>query len=558
MWTLLGLAVVEGFITAVSPCVLPVLPVVFAAGSTGGWRRSVAIVAGLCGVFGAATLVGQAVLSAIGLPDDALMDAGIAVLLVLAIGLLVDPIGRLLERPFSRLAVQPRVGASTRSGLVLGAGLGLVYAPCAGPVLTAVVVARGNHRLSWDAVALTAAYVLGAAVPLLALSLFSERLAATWSVVRQHAAAARRVAGAVVGAMAILIATGMLSSLQTSLPGYASSIEGSLSAPTACRLDTIGNGGSLRACELRMEKAELSGLPNLGAAPAFAKVTKWLNTPGGRPVPLSSLRGHVVLVDFWTYSCINCRRSLPHVEAWYREYHKYGFDVIGVHTPEFPFEYQVGNVESAIGPLGVTYPIAVDDAYGTWDAYHNNSWPSEYLVDQNGDIRHEVDYEGDYATTEQDIRLLLEARGATNLPPPTDVPNTLSATPLTEESYLGWYRLNNDADGYLYQNVPFVYSLPSSLPADELGFGGTWSLDKFDAVADAHAVLELSYQAHDVYLVLGGTGTVRVAVDGHATAVLHVHGYPNLYTVLASPAYSTGTVTLDVSRGVRAYDFTFG
>ena len=147
-----------------------------------------------------------------------------------------------------------------------------------------------------------------------------------------------------------------------------------------------------------------------------------------------------MLVDFWTYSCINCRRSLPHVEAWYRAYHKDGLVVVGVHTPEFAFEHVESNVAAAAKSLGVTYPIALDNNYGTWDAYNNQYWPAEYLIDQNGDVRHTSFGEGDYATTESDIRALLMAGGATHLPAPTDVPNTEPTQATTPESYLGYQR----------------------------------------------------------------------------------------------------------------------
>ncbi len=558
MWALLGVAFVLGLVTAISPCVLPVLPVIFAAGTISSWRRNVAIVAGLACFFGGSTLLGHEVLTALGLPQDALNTAGIVLLLALAVGLIFEPVGRLLERPFSRFAVAPKVGASTRSGFLLGAGLGLVYVPCAGPVLAAISTASGNHRISWTAVAVTAAYVLGIAIPLLCIALASERLASTWSFVRTHARQVRQASGVLIGVMAILIATGVATDLATVVPGYDTTLQGDLVGPGVAKQLAGLSGEGVDKFLNADQGAAAASLPDLGRAPNFTNVTAWLNTPGGAPISLASLRGKVVLVDFWTYSCINCRRSLPHVEAWYHEYHRFGLDVIGVHTPEFPFEYVVSNVVTAAKSLGVTYPIDVDDGYGTWDAYHNNSWPSEYLIDQNGEVRHAVAYEGDYSTMEADIRALLEADGATNLPPPTDVPNrTPDSDQITQESYLGWYRLNN-ADNEVYPNKLTTYFLPSPLPGDLLAFGGQWTDDKYDAVAGAHAVLQLSYEADDVYLVLGGTGTVRVKVDGRPTEVLHVHGYPDLYTLLSGSSLTSGLLTLDVSKGVRAFDFTFG
>ncbi len=182
-----------------------------------------------------------------------------------------------------------------------------------------------------------------------------------------------------------------------------------------------------------------------GKAPNFTGITAWLNTPGDSPLSLSSLKGKVVLVDFWTYSCINCQRSLPHVEAWYNVYHRYGFEVVGVSTPEFAFEHVVSNVASAAKKLGVDYPIAVDDNYGTWNAYMNEYWPAEYLIDQQGAYQARGVREGSYAGTETAIRALLEAGGATDLPPATEVANrTPTETRLSPETYVGYSRLQDE------------------------------------------------------------------------------------------------------------------
>jgi thiol-disulfide isomerase/thioredoxin len=298
-----------------------------------------------------------------------------------------------------------------------------------------------------------------------------------------------------------------------------------------------------------------------GLAPNFSDITAWLNTPGGKPLTLRDFRGKVVLVDFWTYSCINCQRSLPHVEAWYKEYKADGFVVVGVHTPEFAFEHVVSNVVSATKKLGVGYPVAVDDNYSTWDAYNNQYWPAEYLIDQQGVIRHEEFGEGDYSGTETAIRALLEAGGVTDLPAATDVPNLTPSGPLSPETYVGYERLQDEAfaaDPALVIDVPTRYQLPSQLPLGTLGFGGTWTVNSEEATAGSGAQLKLGFEAADVYLVLGGTGTVRVSVDGRLSGTVDVSGVPGLYTLVGKPAEEEGTLVLTFSAGVEAYDFTFG
>jgi cytochrome c biogenesis protein CcdA/thiol-disulfide isomerase/thioredoxin len=547
-----------GLITGISPCIIPVLPVIAAGGSVGGSRwRPVAIIGGLVASFSVFVLVGASLLSALGLPDDFLHDLAIAMLFVLAAGLVVPQIGALLERPFARVGGRPASGSA--NGFVLGLSLGLVFVPCAGPVLTTVDAAAGNHRVGFTVVLLTVAFALGVAVPLLALAYLSRRATATFGVLRAHMPVVRRVAGVVVALVAVAIICNVTTALR-GIPGYSTTLQH--------RIDrAAGVTGQLHALKgehgkdyAAAQTPAAGALPALGRAPTFAGITEWLNTPGGRPLTLSSLRGKVVLVDFWTYSCINCQRELPHVEAWYREYHRYGLEVVGVHTPEFPFEYVASNVEAAVGRLGVRFPVAVDDHYKTWDAYNNTYWPAEYLIDQNGEIRHTAFGEGQYATTEGDIRLLLEARGARSLPPPTEVPNRAPTRPVTTETYLGYVRF----DGERYLGSPVLesraatYHLASDLSTGEVSFGGTWTQEAWEITAGKGAQIELSYMADDVYLVLGGKGRVSVSVNGVHMKTVQVSGLPDLYTMVSSSTYHTGLLTLSASPGVKAYDFTFG
>ena len=396
---------------------------------------------------------------------------------------MVPPLGGLIERPFARLGARGTAGGSG-NGFVLGASLALVFVPCAGPVLATISAVAADHRIGVTSVLLTLAYALGVAVPLLVLALVARRTTTGWKALRTHMPAVRRVAGVVVGLTALAIVLNLTTSL-TAVPGYASALEDHIeSAPSvAGQLRTLqGEHGHNAATR---QTAAAGALPDLGRAPAFAGITRWLNTPGGKPLTLAALRGKVVLVDFWTYSCINCQRELPHVEAWYREYRRYGLVVVGVHTPEFPFEYLVSNVKAAVGRLGVRYPVAIDDGYRTWEAYDNEYWPAEYLIDQNGNIRHTAFGEGGYGTTEQDIRLLLAAGGAHRLPPATDVPNRTPTQELTTETYLGSVRF----DGQRYIGSPVVqgraarYHLVSDVPPDEVSFGGQWTQNDWEVTA---------------------------------------------------------------------------
>ena len=266
-----------------------------------------------------------------------------------------------------------------------------MFVPCAGPVLAAITVVGATHRFGLSAFVLTAAFAVGAAVPLLVFALLGQRLTGRMAKIRTRAAAIRRVVGAVLVATALVLAFNLTDGLQQAVPGYTDALQNHIEANPSAKQALSGltgnnTDGTLSSCN--------EGSPTLqecGTAPPFRSITKWLNTPGGRPLTVAGLRGRVVLVDFWTYSCINCQRSLPHVEAWNKAYAADGLTVVGVHTPEFAFEHVPSNVAAAARQLGVDYPIAIDDNYGTWDAYENEYWPAEYLIDAAGHIRH-VDF----------------------------------------------------------------------------------------------------------------------------------------------------------------------
>jgi hypothetical protein len=263
-----------------------------------------------------------------------------------------------------------------------------------------------------------------------------------------------------------------------------------------------------------------------------------------------------VLVDFWTYSCINCLRTLPHLEAWDMRYRKAGLAIVGVHTPEFAFEHEISNVRSAARRLGVRYPIAIDNGYRTWDAYANNVWPAEYLIDRNGRIREIKQGEGDYDGTERTIQALLGE------PPGAQLASVADRTPMhltmTPESYLGWERLERYAGSQLFPDREALYRFPSSLPRDALAYAGLWRVGRQRIEAGARARLRLRFDAENVYLVLGGHGHLQVLVDGKRVRTIRVGGLSRLYTLLRYPAEREGLLELRFTRGISAYAFTFG
>jgi cytochrome c biogenesis protein CcdA/thiol-disulfide isomerase/thioredoxin len=521
-------------------------------------RRPFAVVGGLVLSFSLATLAGTWLLGALGLPYGLLRWIGIVAVGLLGVGLLVPQVGDLFERPFARVTSGHEVREG--GGFVLGASLGLVFVPCAGPVLATITAVGGSHRVGWSAVLLTAAFAIGVAVPLLAFAIAGRYLGTHMRSVRSRAAAARKVIGAVLLATAVVLALGVTDGVQRVVPGYTNALQQRIEGNPTVTRDLRQVQGEATVGALSDCTPASPGLQRCGPAPAFARISRWLQTPGDRPLTVAGLRGRVVLVDFWTYSCINCQRALPHVEAWNAAYAAAGLTIVGVHTPEFAFEHDVGNITRAAARLGVRYPIAVDNSYATWDAYQNSYWPAEYLVDATGTVRH-VDFgEGQYAQTESFIRQLLRAaRPGVVLPPRTDVPDTTPLRQTTPESYLGYHY--READLYEESVTPdamTAYRMPVDLPQDTFAFGGRWDIGSEGAVAGTDATLSLHYQAQDVYLVLGGTGTVTVSVDGVPTRTVQVAGEPRLYRLVGPGAFGRGTLTLGVPPGVEAYDFTFG
>ncbi|MFY9782583.1 MAG: cytochrome c biogenesis protein DipZ [Acidimicrobiales bacterium] len=553
-----------GLIAGISPCVLPVLPVVFVAGATAkspsSWRRALSIVLGLIISFSILILAGTEIVSLFHLPEDFLRDVGIALLIVVGIGLLIPALGQFLERPFARFVV--RQPSLSRGGFIIGLALGLVFVPCAGPVLSTIIVLGAKEQVSFMTVFVTLSFSVGAAVPLLIVALAGGALVERARSLRQKGSLLRQIGGVVLIVMAIAISTNVFNSLQTDVPGYTNALQKHVEGSSKIRKElqalsnNKGSDGSLGSCT--------PGDPNLqmcGSAPNFTDVTAWLNTPGDKPLSIKSLRGKVVLVDFWTYSCINCERTLPHVEAWYNRYKNDGFVVVGVHTPEFAFEHVVSNVKTESKALGVDYPIAVDNNYGTWDAYNNEYWPADYLIDANGVIRHDEFGEGDYSLTETLIRkLLLDAHPGLKLPPRTNVPNLTPNEATNPESYVGYERmqyLENTTSPE--ENIPVAYKFPKSLSLGLFAFSGVWDDHLQEATSGKQAGLEISYEARDVYLVMGGSGTVSIADgNGMASRTLRVGGVPRLYTLFHSKSTSVGTLVMKVSPGVKAYDFTFG
>jgi cytochrome c biogenesis protein CcdA/thiol-disulfide isomerase/thioredoxin len=551
VFVLVPIAFAAGVITAVTPCILPVLPIVLAGGSSGTKRRPYAIAAGLVTTFTAFLLAGAWLWGLIGINEKYQLKIGAGLLGVLAVVLIVPRVGELAERPFRFLT--RRRAADLGGGFLLGASLGLVFVPCGGPVLAALTANAATNLVGGWAVAIAVSYAIGAALPMLAIARGSQGIA---SSLRTHARTIQVAGGVLMALGALVIYNGWAQSLQTKVPGYAhwaqNLIEGNSKANTElARLRHDSGKPVFTAGKRSLAKVSLK---DYGPAPDFQGISAWINSP---PLDLRSLRGKVVLVDFWTYSCINCLRTLPYIEKWDSLYRSRGLVIVGVHTPEFSFEHDLGNVREAVKRLGVRYPVALDNDYGTWKAYGNNYWPADYLIDQAGHVRELHVGEGGYDETQRHIRLLLEAGRSGRLPPQAPQIDRTPQELRTPETYLGYLRIGNYAGSPVRTDRSAQYTLPASLAPDSFAYAGEWRVEGERILAGRDARLRLRFTARSVHLVLTGRGSVGVTLNGVEQPTVAITG-DRLYTLVSQQKARSGVLDLRFTQGLSAYAFTFG
>jgi cytochrome c biogenesis protein CcdA/thiol-disulfide isomerase/thioredoxin len=599
MLTLAFIGLVGGLITGVSPCVLPMLPIIFFAGTAGKTGTAAAaersrkaatagrpdgdllvqepesakkvkpprdfrplkIIAGIVVSFSLFTLAGSVILSALGLPDSFLRWGGLTILTLVGLGLIFPGLGHLIEKPFYRL---PKINRNNNGAFVLGLGLGTLYVPCAGPVLAAITVAGATGNVGWRTVVLTVTFAMGAALPLLVFASAGSRISQRVKAYRDHQKGFRIGGGIVMILLAIALAFNITDVIQRSLPSYTSGIEKKVADSKTVQgalAPAIGNDASADLAKCTPGVAELA---SCGAAPEFRGTQKWFNTPGGRPANLGTLKGKVVLVDFWAYSCINCQRATPHLLAWDKAYKSLGLQIVGIHSPEFAFEKSAGNLESAVRKEGIAYPVGQDNNLATWTAYRNQYWPAKYLVDASGTVRSIKFGEGSYGQTEDQIRQLLkDANPNVQLPAPVDgtvKADSIGAEGTTPETYLGYSRSANlkGASGMLTPNKTVTFGLNPAQPDDTYSLGGNWAVGTQSVTSTNGSTAKLNFNAAKVFHVLSGQGTVTVSIPGEPDKTITVSGTPNAYQLVDKTGQERKTMTLTYTPGVSAFTFSFG
>jgi cytochrome c biogenesis protein CcdA/thiol-disulfide isomerase/thioredoxin len=564
-------AFIAGILTVLAPCVLPLLPVIIGGSISGDAkdkRRPILIAVSLAVSLILFTVLLKATTLLIKVPPQAFtyISGGIIVALGLAT-LFPFAYTKLIARLGIEHRTQSLLGKGTSSRrqwlgpVVIGAALGPIFSSCSPVYAYLLATILPVHFAA--AMAYIISYVIGLALVLLAVSYYGQRLTRRLRFASNPSGVFQRSLAVLFIIVGILIITGTGTKLQVWTANHTPFNFDGISADLIPKrknpkIPTTNN-------------ASLYNVPNGVVAPNFVGIQDWIDS---QPLTRSQLKGKVVLVDFWTYTCINCIRSLPYVEGWYQAYQKDGLVVVGVEAPEFSYEKIPGNVEAAVKQDHITYPVAIDGNLDTWNAYQNEYWPAEYLIDRSGNIRRTDFGEGEYNQMEQAIRGLLAANG-TKLPSKLVIPGG-TAAPInpnqTPETYFG----TNRADAYvgspeLGSQPDQKYSFANSLGASEWSLSGEWNVSGTSITAGQNARLKINIASKNVYLVGGSTNAASVTVNfngkpismvGDAGADVTNSQLPiqmsNLYRIANFPHFTSGVITLDLPAGVSLNTFTFG
>jgi len=535
-------ALIAGMLTIAAPCILLPLPIIL-GGSVGqkNKTRPLFLVFGFILSFSIIALLINYLVSAVGFNPNTLRSIAVILLLIFAFFMIwPKPFERLMTNFNSLIGLANKAGKSTGKGnfsaFILGVLIGIIWAPCAGPILGSILTLIALQKNFGSASLLLISYAIGAGIPMLLIAYGGQALTTKIKSIAKYSLRIQQVFGVVLillaGTIYFQYDTVIESKLLSSIPSFNTSLENILISSSS-----------------KNNKSETSI-----SAPEFNGITHWLNSD---PITMKSLRGKVVLIDFWTYSCINCVRTLPYVTSWYNKYKDQGFIVIGVHSPEFAFEKDTNNVQTAINQYNITYPVAQDNYLSTWSAYGNRYWPAEYLIDQNGNVVYTHFGEGEYDVTENSIRGLLGIKSDVGVNNGPDLSQINSP-----EMYFGTDREQNLSATQQPSNVPLNYSLPNNLSLNQFVLEGKWQFfpDKA-SLTEGSGKIKLRFSSAKLFMVASSLKqpvTLSITVDGKAQPDVVVNG-SELYTLFNSNDYSEHTIEINIpSPGLDAFTFTFG
>ncbi len=520
MTLLLTFAFISGLITIFAPCIWPLLPIILSSSTTGGHKKPFGITLGIMLSFGLLTLTISYIVRIIPFDPEILRYFAVFVITILGLTLIIPKLSQILEGSVSRLSSKFSFTNQTNhpgfwSGFITGLALGIVWTPCAGPILATIAALSATQSVNLNVILITLVYIIGVDIPLFIFAWLGKYIFARSRVLSKYTGRVQQVFGVVMIITAILIATNYDKVLQAKLldffPSYSNFIV-NLESSNGVKeqLDLLKNNKSTLPTDTK-------GLLNVNIkAPEVVGINNWLNTE--KEIKIADLKGKVVLVDFWTYTCINCIRTFPHVTSWYKKYQDQGFVVLGIHTPEFEFEKDTKNVENAIKQYKINYPVGQDNNYATWNNYSNRYWPAKYLIDANGNIRKFHFGEGEYEEMEMAIQLLLKEAGKSVEVKVDNMEDNTSSLRISPETYLGSKRMQ-----YYYPSGSLGvgskdFTLSPVISQNSFSLGGFWEIKEENAVTIKDSVLTYNFSANKVFLVLrpgdSKTSKVKVYLDG--------------------------------------------
>ncbi len=580
MILLLGFAFLAGLVTILAPCIWPILPIVLSSSVVGkGHQRPLGITLGIMASFGFFTLAISYLVNIFHFDPNGLRLAAVIIIGFLGLTMIIPALSSLIEVYISRLSglfgQKTTEGNGFGVGFITGLSLGIVWSPCAGPILAAIATLAATGKVTLTVVLITLAYVVGTGIPLFLFAYGGQHIIRRTRSLSVHLGRIQQGFGVVMLLTALAIQTNYDKIVETKLleifPVFSTTLNTFESNNAiAAQLDLLKGKGHSEI----MDVSEKDSLLNEDKpAPDFAGITKWLNADSA--LSIQSLRGKVVLVDFWTYTCINCIRTLPHVTSWYEKYKDKGFVVVGVHTPEFQFEHNTGNVLDAAKMYGIHYPVAQDNDYKTWNNYENEYWPAEYLIDAQGRIRRTHFGEGEYDRMEMAIRALLQKNGKILSGPLSRLPDEMPDDEQSPETYLGAARAEFFYPTKTLSPGQRIFSFPKEIQLNSFSLSGEWNIRSENAVAGKGAELQYHFIADKVYLVLhpGNTASpqrIKVFLDGkmidnaevgsdvqNGTVTLDSDRLYNLVNLHGRPGAHNLLLQFE-TPGIEAFAFTFG